>query len=132
MNEVKKHVVRLFLVLALVITPLVLLGCGSSTGSTSEPSGSAIEPNDSIIFCQIALFLGWDGSFPREMRVYVYESHDVEGFVNYTKDQINKEIDVILDDNLDWLMLGQQINAHVQLRANPEGGSSFYMFGIAH
>ena len=132
-----KKVIRFgtsLLLLALVFTTVAMMGCSSSPSSTPEstPEVSAVEANDSIVWCQIALYLAWDGSFPREMRVYVLESTDVAGFTNYTKDKLSQEIDVILDDNLDWLMLGQQITGHVQLRENSEGGTSFYINNITH
>ncbi len=143
MKKLKRHHGILFIVLALVIVALTIGGCGSSTTTTNGPAplpsqtpapseGGDIEPNDSIVSGQIALFLSWDGSYPREMRVFTIKSNDVAGLVNYTKDKIGKEIDLIIDEDLDWLMLGQQITGNVQLRANPEGGTSYYINNITH
>jgi hypothetical protein len=138
MNKVKRYPGILLLVVALVIVALTIGGCGGGSSTPSNqpaplPSQSGdIEPNDSVVFCQIALFLGWDGSFPRQMRVYIRESTDVPGLTNYTKNQVNNEIDVILDEDLDWLMLGQQITGNIQLKANPEGGTAYHISNIVH
>jgi len=135
MNKGKKHLSKLFLFPLLVIIVLAAGGCPSSPASTpgSLPSeGSAIEANDSSVFCQIAIFGVWDGEYPRSMTVLILESEDVEGLANYTRGKIDQQIDVILDEDLDWLMMGQQITARVQLRANPEGGTSFYIYNITH
>jgi len=136
MNKGKKHLSKLFLFPLLVIMVLAAGGCPSSSETkptpTALPGRSAIEANDSSVFCQIAIFGAWDGAYPRSMTVLVLESEDVEGLVNYTKDKVSQQIDVILDEDLDWLMMGQQITARVQLRANPEGGTSFYIYDITH
>lgn len=151
MNKVKQHFIMLLPLLALVFTMVVLVGCSSAPRSTPEPAPSfvpesrptppkdslpstadAIEVNESIIFCQVQLFGEWDGEYPRTMKVMVYESSDVKGKVNYAKEKLGKQIDVTLDDDVDWLMLGQQISAHVELRSDPEGGTSFYMWDLVH
>ncbi len=137
MNTLKRHPGRLLIVLALVIVALTIGGCGSSSPSTTGPAplpseGGDIEPNDSVVFCQIQMFGEWDGAFVRTMTVLIMESTDVAGMVNYTKDKATQQIDVIIDEDLDWLMLGQQINGHIQLRANPEGGNAYYISNIVH
>ena len=136
MNKGEKHLSKLFLFPLLVIMVLAAGGCSSSSETKPTPAElpgtSAIEANDSSVYCQVHLFKAWDGEFPREMTVLILESEDVEGLANYTRGKIDQQIDVILDEDLDWLMMGQQITARVQLRANPEGGSSFYIYDITH
>ena len=136
MNKGEKHLSKLFLVPLLVIMVLAAGGCSSSPETKPTPAElpgtSGIEANDSSVFCQIAIFGDWDGEYPRSMTVVIHESEDVEGLANYTRDKVGHQLDVILDEDLDWLMMGQQITARVQLRANPEGGESFYIYDIVH
>jgi len=136
MNKTKKYFSKLFLVPLLAIMVLAAGGCSSSPETAPKPAelpgSSAIEANDSSVYCQVQLFKAWDGEFPREMTVLVLESEDVEGLANYTKDKVSQQIDVILDEDLDWIMLGQQITGRVQLRANAQGGESFYIYDITH
>lgn len=136
MSKRKIHFSMMLLIPLLVITVLAAGGCSSKSETKPTPAElpgpGAIEANDSRVFCQVQIFKTWDGAFPREMTVLVIESEDVEGLANYTKDKLTKQIDVILDEDLDWLMLGQQISGNIQLRANPQGGESFYISNIFH
>ncbi|MCK4274240.1 MAG: hypothetical protein KAW90_05060 [Dehalococcoidales bacterium] len=136
MNKWKKHLSKLFLFPLLAIMVLAAGGCSSSPETAPKPAelpgASAIEANGSSVYCQVQMFGAWDGAFPREMTVLILESEDVEGLANYTKSKINQQIDVILDEDLDWLMLGQQITGRIQLRANAQGGESFYISNIVH
>ena len=138
MKNVKRHTGKLIIVLAVAIVAMIIVGCGGDSSTPADgpaplPSQAGdILPNDSVVLCQIILFGEWDGPYPRTMKVRVDESHDVEGMTNYTKDKPGKEIELTLDEDLDWLMLGQQITGNVQLRANPEGGTSYYLSNVTH
>lgn len=142
MKHLKRHRGILFIVLALVIAALTIGGCGGDSSSSGSqqlqkpvpvPSKAEdIQPNDSVVQCQISLFLEWSGANPSKMRVYVRESSDVAGLTNYTKDQLSKEIDVIIDEDLDWLMLGQQLSCNIKLEATPDGGTAFHIYNITH
>jgi hypothetical protein len=144
MKHLKRYRGILFIVLALVVAALTIGGCGGgeSTPASSPPKlqkavhapskAEDVQPNDSVVQCQISLFLEWSGANPSKMRVYVRESTDVAGMTNYTKDQVSKDIDVIIDEDLDWLMLGQQLNCNIKLEATPEGGTAFHIYNITH
>ena len=144
MKHLKRHRGKLFILLALVIAALTIGGCG---GGDSAPSSAPqqlkkpvpvpskaedVQPNDSVVQCQISLFLEWSGANPSKMRVFVRESTDVAGMTNYTRDQLSKEIDVIIDEDLDWLMLGQQLTANIKLEPTPDGGTAFHIYNITH
>ena len=133
MNKWKRHFSMLFLFPLLAIIILAAGGCTSESTPTPEPAPTedVIEANDSSVLCQISRLVTWEGLYPREMVVLILESEDVGGLANYTKDKIDQTADVILDEDLDWLMVAMRITCRIQLRANPEGGSSYYISDIA-
>lgn len=140
----------LSLIIVLAIMVPLTVGCGSSAeepspspspspAPTPTPVQSAIPtnpddivPNEAVVFCQVTMFGEWDGAVPRTMTINIIESTDVEGKKNYFKDMLNRQFDVIIDEDVEWLMLGNQINCNIELRAEPDGSVAFHVWNLVH
>lgn len=75
---------------------------------------------------------GQTGLYPTELRVYLFTSQDVEGLENLTRDKTEGELTGYTDEDVFQFMVGEFINARIQVRPDGQGGSLYYIYDLEH
>jgi hypothetical protein len=114
------------LILALALSLGGMIACGEKP---SEETQAPAESNDSVVTGKLVAARVLTEAFPWEIDIEIYDSQDVAGYANLTKEKIGQVITARTHEYPLGFSVGQAISAHVKLE-DDEGGSYYYAWDV--
>ncbi len=133
----KKELLTLFAVVAVMVAIFALTGCVGAAGPVTGPApggpgGGAVINSDSIVTAKIQAIRHPASGYPWELDILIQDSVDVGSLPNPTKDDVGKVITVKTDQDMAFFKVSDTVTAKVKYVGDvPRPGITLYIYDIA-